>query len=118
MERSLSKRTIGVWGPICLAVVMWPGNGWAQETDVTQTPNAINAGIKKSFQQQIGAGRGTVDRADSSLYIINRDPFRSIRRGRNLFQRKFTLAQGQGPRTGDGGGGYRNRRIHRRRVGR
>ena len=34
----------------------------------------------------------------------NGDPFRSIRRGRNLFQRKFTVAQGFGPRTGDGVG--------------
>lgn len=35
----------------------------------------------------------------SSLFIIARDPARSIRRGRQLFQRKFTRAQGQGPRT-------------------
>ena len=39
---------------------------------------------------------------DSSLYIIARDPFRSIRRGRQLFQRKFTRAQGVGPLFGDG----------------
>jgi mono/diheme cytochrome c family protein len=38
------------------------------------------------------------------LYIINRDPFRSIRRGRQLFQRKFTTAQGVGPNEGDGVG--------------
>ena len=104
MDLSMSTRTIGLWGPMCLAVVMWPGLGFAQETDVTQTPNSINAGIKKSFQQQIGAGRGDNTIEGSSAYIINRDPFRSIRRGRNLFQRKFTLAQGQGPRTGDGVG--------------
>src|SRR5262249_10827111 len=30
--------------------------------------------------------------------------FRAIRRGRQLFQRKFTRAQGQGPRFGDGSG--------------
>ena len=76
----------------------------AQETDITQTPNNEQAGIKKSLEHQIGAGRGDIDTPDSSLYIINRDPFRSIRRGRNLFQRKFTLAQGFGPRTGDGHG--------------
>ena len=29
------------------------------------------------------------------------NPFRSVRRGRNLFQRKFTLDQGVGPRTLD-----------------
>ncbi|GJL54914.1 MAG: hypothetical protein NPIRA02_20460 [Nitrospirales bacterium] len=76
----------------------------AQETDITQTPNAVNAGIQKSLQDQIGAGRGDLNTPNSSLYIINRDPFRSIRRGRNLFQRKFTVAQGFGPRTGDGRG--------------
>lgn len=38
----------------------------------------------------------------SSLYIINRDPLRSIRCGRYIFQRKLTVAQGFGPRTGDG----------------
>lgn len=31
-------------------------------------------------------------------------PFRSIRRGRQLFQRKFTIDQGAGPRTADGVG--------------
>src|SRR5690606_13019011 len=41
---------------------------------------------------------------DSSLYLIQRDPFRSIRRGRSLFQRKFTQSQGMGPRNGDGFG--------------
>ena len=45
-----------------------------------------------------------INTKDSSLFIINRDPFRSIRRGRQLFQRKFTRAQGAGPITGDGGG--------------
>src|SRR5262249_6208118 len=33
-----------------------------------------------------------------------RDPFRSIRRGRQLFQRKFTRAEGQGPVMNDGSG--------------
>jgi len=76
----------------------------AQETDVTQTPNSENAGIKKSLSEQIGTGRGDIDTPDSSKYLIARDPFRSIRRGRNLFQRKFTVEQGFGPRTGDGHG--------------
>ena len=38
---------------------------------------------------------------NSSLFIIARDPFRAIRRGRQLFQRKFTVAQGFGPRVND-----------------
>lgn len=90
---------------LCFA---WLGAGLpvakAQETDIHQHPNLEQAGIKKSLEQQIGAGRGDIHTPDSSLYIIGRDPFRSIRRGRNLFQRKFTISQGMGPRNGDGFG--------------
>lgn len=73
-----------------------------QLTDMTQTPNVINSGIQKSYEEQIGAGRGDAMTPDSSRFIIERDPFRSIRRGRQIFQRKFTAAQGNGPRTNDG----------------
>ena len=64
--------------------------------------NIANEGIKKSLGQQIGAGRGNINTPDSSLFIINRDPFRSIRRGRQIFQRKFTKRQGLGPVMFDG----------------
>ena len=74
----------------------------AQLTDVTQTPSTSNAGIKKSLIEEIGAGRGDVLTPGSSLFIINRDPARAIARGRQLFQRKFRVAQGLGPRTNDG----------------
>jgi len=71
----------------------------AQLTDVTQTqPNVPGGAIGKSLQQQIGAGRGDEYTPGSSLYLIARDPARAIRRGRQLFQRKFTMEQGQGPR--------------------
>ena len=73
-----------------------------QLTDQTQTPNAERAGIFKSLEQQIGNGVGDAMTPGSSSYIITRDPARSIRRGRQLFQRKFTLTQGFGPRTMDG----------------
>jgi hypothetical protein len=76
----------------------------AQLTDLTQTPNAENAGIVKSLSQQVGAGVGDVMTPNSSIFIIKRDPARSIRRGRQLFQRKFTVEQGVGPRTADGMG--------------
>jgi len=76
----------------------------AQLTDQTQTPNAASSGILKSFDEQIGTGRGDVMTPGSSVFLIERDSFRSIRRGRQLFQRKFTLDQGNGPRTGDGVG--------------
>ena len=76
----------------------------AQLIDKNQAPNQANAGINKTFLQEIGAGRGNVNTPDSSIFIIKRDPFRAIRRGRQLFQRKFTKAQGQGHLTGDGAG--------------
>jgi hypothetical protein len=72
--------------------------------DQTQTPNTANEGIHKSLQNEMGAGRGNASTANSSVYLINRDPFRSIRRGRQLFQRKFTRQEGQGPRVNDGEG--------------
>jgi mono/diheme cytochrome c family protein len=74
----------------------------AQMTDLTQTPNTEGVGIGKSLDDQIGAGVGNVMTPGSSKYIIARDPARSIRRGRQLFQRKFTLSQGVGPRARDG----------------
>jgi hypothetical protein len=89
----------------CFATVAWfPPAGRAQLPDKTVTPNAAAAGINKSFAQQTGVGRGDLMTPDSSLFIINRDPFRAIRRGRQLFQRKYTRAQGIGPLSGDGTG--------------
>jgi di-heme oxidoreductase (putative peroxidase) len=76
----------------------------AQLVDRTLAPNTANEGIAKSFVQQIGAGRGNLTTPDSSLFIINRDPARAIRRGRQIFQRKFTREQGQGPLEEDGNG--------------
>jgi cytochrome c553 len=74
----------------------------AQLTDVTQTPNTLGVGIQKSLIDEIGAGRGDMMTPGSSEFLINRDPFRAIMRGRQLFQRKFTRAQGVGPRKNDG----------------
>jgi len=75
---------------------------FAQLTDKTQT-NTVSAGINKSFADEANAflsndGRGDTLTPGSSLFIINRDPFRAVRRGRQLFQRKFTRDQGHGPR--------------------
>jgi hypothetical protein len=80
----------------------------AQLVDRTLAPNAAGAGITKSLAEEIGSGRGDWFTPDSSAFIIARDPFRAIRRGRQLFQRKFTRVQGQGPLFGDGAG-----EIHR-----
>ncbi|GJL78905.1 MAG: hypothetical protein NPINA01_18940 [Nitrospinaceae bacterium] len=89
-----------------IATMVGAGDAQAQLTDQTQTPNAAGRGIALSLEEQIGAGQGDLTTPDSSLYIIKRDPARAVRRGRQLFQRKFTKAQGQGPRTvTDGIGG-------------
>jgi hypothetical protein len=89
----------------CVAwLALAAGTASAQMNDRTQTPNAENEGIAKSLEEQVGEGRGDTALAASSRYIIARDPFRSVRRGRQLFQRKFTLGQGLGPRTNDGVG--------------
>jgi len=75
-----------------------------QLVDRTLAPNTANEGIAKSLQDQIGAGRGDWFTPDSSSFIIARDPFRAIKRGRQVFQRKFTRTQGHGPLFGDGTG--------------
>ena len=83
----------------------------AQLVDRNLAPNTANEGIAKSYEEQIGAGRGSVMVPDSSLFIIGRDPARAIRRGRQIFQRKFTRVQGQGPLEGDGSGDINNTLI-------
>jgi hypothetical protein len=83
----------------------------AQLVDRTLAPNTANEGIAKSYEEQIGSGRGNLLDPDSSLFIIGRDPARAIRRGRQIFQRKFTRVQGQGPLEGDGSGDINNTLI-------
>jgi cytochrome c553 len=87
--------------PFFAVVTFMAAPSLAQLTDVTRATNPIGEGICKSFPQQVGAGRGNIFTPGSSLFIINRDPFRSIRRGRQVFQRKFARVQGQGPAIDD-----------------
>jgi len=100
----MKLRKIGLSGAVLLVAVTVAGSAGAQLRDVTQTPNAINAGIRKSYTQEIGAGRGDIFTPGSSAFIIARDPARAIRRGRQIFQRKFQVKQGFGPTTNDGEG--------------
>src|SRR5437868_2998265 len=86
---------------VLFLLVACAGTSSAQLTDQTLAPNTAQAGIAKSLEDEIGAGRGDSHTPGSSIFIIRRDPFRSIRRGRQLFQRKFTREQGQGPNEGD-----------------
>jgi hypothetical protein len=95
---------IVVFCSILGAAAIWSATSWAQLPDRTRNPNFLNVGIAKSLDQQIGAGAGNTLTPNSSRFIIARDPFRAVRRGRQLFQRKFTRDQGQGPITGDGDG--------------
>lgn len=98
-ESEVEKHSTIRWGLFLLLACT--GICSAQQPDLTMAPNTAQAGIAKSLQQETGAGRGDVMTPNSSIYIINRDPFRSVRRGRQLFQRKFNRAQGQGPNEGD-----------------
>ena len=95
------------WVPILAVAAMAFGAvdpALAQLIDRTLAPNTANEGIAKSLQDEIGAGRGDWSTPDSSSFIIARDPFRAIKRGRQIFQRKFTRTQGQGPLFADGSG--------------
>ena len=55
-----------------------PSSG--QLIDNTQSTNTINAGINKSFTQEVGAGHGDVMTPDSSMFIIRRRGFNENRR--------------------------------------
>ena len=89
---------------ILMDSLLCAGPALTQSIDRTQNPNTLNAGIAKSLAQQIGAGRGDVNTPASSAFIIARDPARAVRRGRQIFQRKFFRDQGQGPLLNDGEG--------------
>ncbi len=72
-----------------------------QLVDRNKAPNTANEGIARPLTgpaldggpSQIGDGRGTLGSGNpnSSLNVIAFDPFRAIRRGRQLFQRKFSV---------------------------
>ncbi len=89
-----------------LILLFCSGSSVAQLTDSSQTDQNNNANapggfINRSLQDQIGPGRGEDTVFGASLFLIARDPARSIRRGRQLFQRKFSVAEGLGPRVND-----------------
>jgi hypothetical protein len=92
-------------------IVLLAVSSRAQLIDNTLSPNAANGGIGKSLGDQAGPGRGDMMTWKSSMFVIQRDPFRSIRRGRQLFQRKFTRKDGQGPVTADGAGAVESELI-------
>src|SRR5262245_9519927 len=88
-------------GPgVAAALLFASGAADAQLADYQQiAPHAVpNGQINKTLTEQIGTGRGDEFKPGSSIYLIKRDPARAVRRGRQLFQRKFSLRQGLGPR--------------------
>src|SRR5262245_20689917 len=93
-----------VWCALAIGLAVGAGAARAQLTDLTRAPNSMGSGIAKSLEEQSGEGQRDASIPGSSCFLIARDPFRAIRRGRQLFQRKFEVSQGLGPRTGDGGG--------------
>ncbi len=91
-------------GSLILGALAGAAPAGGQMIDQTQAPNLALDGIKKSLAEQVGAGRGNTMTPDSASFVIKRDPFRAIRRGRQIFQRKFTRLQAQGPGVDDGEG--------------
>ena len=85
-RKRMNTFIVGAW----LVSLFFIPSVFAQLIDNTQTLNPINAGINKSLTQEVGAEHGDVMTPNSSVFIIKRDPFRAIRRGRQLFMRKFT----------------------------
>lgn len=81
------------------SLLAFAGSASAQLVDATQvTPMVPGGAIGKSLERQVDAGHGDETTPGSAVYLIERDPARAIRRGRQLFQRKFTAEQGVGPR--------------------
>src|SRR6516162_9728229 len=92
---NIAKRVAG-HVTACVLFALLAVLGYAQLIDKHRMPNTANEGINKSLAEEIGQGRGFDTMPDSSMFIIKRDPFRAVRRGRQLFQRKFIRAEGQG----------------------
>ncbi len=84
---------------LAVALLFFAPTVRAQLVDNNLAPNTAKAGINKSLANEIGPGRGDLMTPNSSLFIINRDPFRSVRRGRQIFQRKFSAHRAKVPTT-------------------
>ena len=79
---------------------------FAQLTEDFDTfPTVPGGHVARSLDEQVGEGHGDEITYGSAMYLIKRDPARSIRRGRQLFQRKFSADQGLGPRINARGDG-------------
>lgn len=104
MKRRRSQLPALLAAVLAVVATLVTATALAQLPDRTRNPNTANEGIAKSFTEQIGGGRGSQNTPNTSRFIIARDPFRAVRRGRQIFQRKFLRSEGQGPITGEGDG--------------
>ncbi|MEM7349321.1 MAG: di-heme oxidoredictase family protein [Acidobacteriota bacterium] len=87
-----------------------PGSATAQlvpcdAVDAGGNVNAPGGCIARTLQDQVGPGQGDINTFGSSIYLIKRDPARAVRRGRQLFQRKFSIDEGNGPRVNSSSSG-------------
>jgi hypothetical protein len=90
-----------VCGIVALAGLPEEAGAQLNECELINQAGLIDAPggcIEKPYKLQLGPGQGDVNTPGSSAYLIHRDPARAIRRGRQLFQRKFSLYEGLGPR--------------------
>ncbi len=100
------KKFLIFGGALLLLAGLWmvsPGTASAQlvECDLVDANGNVNAPggcVGRTLQDQVGPGQGDINTFGSSIYLVKRDPARAIRRGRQLFQRKFSVAEGSGPR--------------------
>ncbi|HET6149275.1 MAG TPA: di-heme oxidoredictase family protein [Polyangia bacterium] len=101
--RSNTTRGAFLLGALVTAATAIDSDAVAQLRDKSQlSPVVAGGAINKTWVQEIGLGRGDIMTPNTSAFIIARDPFRAVRRGRQIFQRKFQMKQGMGPTTNDG----------------
>lgn len=85
IKRRRSQLPVLLAAVLAVVATLVTATSLAQLPDRTINPNTANEGIAKSFTEQIGAGRGSTTTPNSSRFIIARDPFRAVRRGRQIF---------------------------------
>ena len=87
-------------GSLILGALAGPAPAGGQMIDADPGAQPGPGRHQQVSAEQVGAGRGNTMTPDSASFVINRDPFRAIRRGRQIFQRKFTRLQSAGTRRG------------------
>jgi hypothetical protein len=102
------RAALAVWSWVVVFCACLSTVALGQLVDKNRAPNVAGEGVTRPlmggpYPTLIGEGRTGSD-WNASANVIAFDPFRAVRRGRQLFQRKFSHAEGLGPITGDGTG--------------